>query len=307
MTLSWVAAGVRARSLLHRTLDDDAVHGLAAAQTLGDGLERLLASPYGRDVRTGQSLVDAQRAIASTALWHLRVLGGWLTGGGAEAVRVVAGRWEIANVAGLLASLETGEPAAAAYDLGHLATLPHRIAGAQRPADVRRALARSAWRDPGTDEPAELLAWMRLRWAERIARDVPGGGRIGAGRLALEVARERFVAGRRPGRRGWPASPLGVAWERAETLDEYGERLPGEARWALEGIAQPSELWRAERRWWSELDAAATRTLEGFHPGSREEVVAAAALLALDAWRVRGALGRAARGGSEEGTLDAHP
>jgi hypothetical protein len=162
---------------------------------------------------------------------------------------------------------------------------------------VRLALARSAWGDPGTSEPAGIVSWMRMRWAERLALSVPGAYEWGAGLLALMVARELFVTGRRPGARAWPASPLGSGWQGAAAIPELAKRLPSAARWALEGVVEPSELWRAEARWWSRVETDSLAMLAGFRPGRREVVVASAAVLLADAWRAQAALETADRGG----------
>ena len=48
--------------------------------------EQILAdSPYGHGVHVGQTLAEAEHALAATVLWHLRVLAGWQPRPGARA------------------------------------------------------------------------------------------------------------------------------------------------------------------------------------------------------------------------------
>ena len=71
---------------------------------------------------------------------------------------------------------------------------------------------------------------------------------------------------------------------------------PSDCRWVLAGVRDPVDLWRAEAGWWRRVedDAFGLRRRAAF---GRATVVGAAALLAVDAWRVRAALEVAARGG----------
>lgn len=296
MSASWVAGSVRSRSLASRRLGRDRARSVAASPSLDAAVRELVGSPYGHDLRIGQRLPEAQEALLATSLWHLRVMAGWLPRSGAELARVLAGYWETADIAILLASMEGGDHGTP-FELGTLGTVWDRARTARTPDQVRLALARSAWGDPGTSEPAGIVSWMRMRWAERLALGVPGAYEWGAGMLALMVARELFVTGRRPGVRPWPASPLGSGWRGAATIPELAKRLPSAARWALEGVVEPSELWRAEARWWSRVEADSLAMLAGFRPGRREVVVASAAVLLADAWRARAALETADRGG----------
>lgn len=86
---------------------------------------------------------------------------------------------------------------------------------------------------------------------------------------------------------------------------ELSGRLPRAAAKALEGVTQAGELWRAEARWWSNLETsgaamAARSTLDV------TSSVGVVGLLATDAWRTRAALQVAARGGGDiEELLDA--
>ncbi len=303
MSGAWVAGGVRARSIARHRLGARGVREVASSATLNAALGQLMSSPYARDIRIDHSLPEAQRAIATTTLWHLRVLAGWLPGEGADIVRAMAGYWEIANVSMVLAALESESPAAL-FDMGTLSGTGRRLGAARRRQDVRAALAHSPWGDPGSDDGAEIVSWLRMRWAERLARSVPGTSRWASGLLAILVARELFVAGRHPGPKAWPTSRLGKGWSRATSIRDLATRLPRDARWSLEGIDDPADLWRAEAKWWGAVEGAALERLARFRPGQPEDVVACIALLGVDAWRTRAALAFAARGGGRIEAFD---
>ena len=63
VSASWVAAAVRARGLVHRRLGPDAIRELESASALGDAIAALADSPYGRYVRRGMALEQAERAV----------------------------------------------------------------------------------------------------------------------------------------------------------------------------------------------------------------------------------------------------
>jgi hypothetical protein len=289
---------------MRRRLGRTEARAVATCPSLELAIGQLVRSPYVHDVRVGQSLAEAQRAVSATALWHVRVLAGWLPRKGAEVVRTLAGAWEIANLSLILASMR-GAPPVTPYDLGALATIPRRYLSASAPGDIRRLLKVSVWGDPYTDEPSELLTWMRLRWGERVAAVVPGASDWAAGYLALAVARAVFVDVRRPDRRGWPVSPLGTDWEKASSIADLARRLPPAARWTLAGVEDGAELWTAEARWWSTIEHAALERQQRIRPGSADEVVASVVVLWADAWRTRAALEVASRGGQELEAFDA--
>jgi hypothetical protein len=304
MGMSWVAGSVRGKSLIRRRLGREGARSAAASTSLELAIARLIGSPYVHGVRVGQSLAEAQRGISATALWNVRVLAGWLPRGGVEVLRTLAGPWEIANVSLSFASMQ-GAPFGTPYELGALATLSHRLGEAATPGQVRRCLAGSSWGDPGTDEPPGIVAWMRLRWAERVAEGVPGASGWAAGYLAMMLARDLFVAGRRPGRHGWPTAPLGTGWVRAGSIPDLARRVAPDARWSLAGVEDGSGLWSAEARWWSTVEREALARQGRFRPGSAEDVVAHVALLGADAWRTRAALEIASRGGQPMEAYDA--
>ena len=49
---------------------------------------------------------------------------------------------------------------------------------------------------------------------------------------------------------------VGSRWEESASPGELSGRLPRAAAKALEGVAQAGELWRAEARWWSNLETS---------------------------------------------------
>ena len=227
MTTAWVAASVRARAMARRRLGASAARGLAARPGLGEAVDALAATPYGREVRPGQTLAEAQHAIAGTLLWHLRVLGGWVPHGDARILRVLAGGFEVANTDERLREL-AGSEGEAPFRLGSLATAWSRIAPATSVGQVREALARSAWGDPGADTPAAVHLGMRLSWAARVCSSIPAAGPWAAGAAALLVAREVTVAGRRPTQDAvrLAAPLLGAGWADARTVRELAAALP---------------------------------------------------------------------------------
>ncbi|MCK7622206.1 hypothetical protein MUU72_03535 [Streptomyces sp. RS10V-4] len=295
MSAAWVAGVTRARGLLAHAPGPSGAREVATAGTPADALRRLAASPYQR-VPAAASLATAQRAVTGTLLWHLRVLAGWLPHRGVECLRLLASGFEIANIEARFRQLNGAEGEPAPYELGALATAWHRAARAAGPGELRAALSTSAWRDPG-GTAAELAVGLRLTAAARTAARVPGAARWSAGRAALLVARERFVLGRDlPDRARAPAARLLGAAHRAPDFDAYRRRLPPAAGWALRGIDAPEGLWRAEGRWWRDIEQdglrMARRTRYDAIP-----VVGAVAALSADAWRMRAALALAAHPG----------
>jgi hypothetical protein len=271
---------------------------LASSISLDEALEVLSESPYGRDVHPGQTLAQAQRAVASTLLWHIRVLAGWVPRGDSRELRILAGAFEVANVDERLREL-SGSPAEPPFHLGSLATAWPVLAGASSPADLRELLSRSAWGDPGTDVPDGIRLAIRLSWAARVHAIVPRARAWAAGAAALLAARAHLVArSALPPQAALVAMPmLGPHWTESTTLAAFGAALPTGARWALADCGDPGDLWRAEAAWWSRV------TSDGFAllrkpVTTSDPVLGAVVVLATDAWRVRAALEVAARGGA---------
>lgn len=297
------AGTVRGRLLASHRLGREEARGLACEPSLDAALERLRATPYGHDVDPQMTLAEAQRAVAATALWQVRVLAGWLPPSGGETMRVLAGWWEILAIEDHVAGL-SGAPVGPPFELGALATAWPRIAEAATPAQVRAVLAASPWGAPYGDGLAELGVALRLAWARRVAARLPAATPWAAAWAALVVARDLFAGARvLPAAGVTRSADLGLAWAGATTVTALAEGLPREVRWVLDDVTAPEELWRGEARWWARLDAAASERLRRTAP-TADHAAAVVAALGVDAWRVQAALEIAARGGREVEALD---
>ncbi|MFF9307020.1 V-type ATPase subunit [Streptomyces sp. NPDC014777] len=300
-----VAGVTRARALRTRCLGPDGVRNVAGSRTLDDALRYLSATAYRHDVTPGATTAEAQRAVSTTLLWHLRVLAGWQPATGADAVRALAAGFEISNTEQHLRAL-AADPRRPGpqrlppppYRLGALAIAWTRLARTRTPAELRTALAASPWGDPGGDSPAAVATGMRVSAAVRLATEVPDAARWAAARLALLFGREVFVVGRRlpdvSVRRA--ARLLGGRAVRAGSYADFRQALPATAKWLLDGLDEAANLWRAEARWWDAVERDGRELLRRSRFGP-EPVVGAVAVLSADAWRTRGALELAARGG----------
>lgn len=306
MSASWVAGSVRAQALARRRLGAAGARTLAGSRSFAEALDVFARSPYGsRLPHVDRSPASAGRAAAETLLWNLRVLAGWVPPAGAEILRVLAGWFEIANVDEHMCAM-AGEPADPPFRLGTLATAWPLLREAGSPDEVREVLSHTPWRDPGGATAREIQLGMRLAWAERIFARVEPARPWAAGGTALLVARERMAHGRElPAQAGATAEHLlGGEAVRATSLPDLVARLPSRARWALAGLRDVRDLWIGEARWWRRVraDAGGLVASAGFGP---DRVIGAAALLAADAWLVRGALEVAARGASALEVFDA--
>jgi hypothetical protein len=94
---------------------------------------------------------------------------------------------------------------------------------------------------------------------------------------------------------------IAEAWHSAHDLPALAAALPRSAQTAIAEIEAPTELWRAEVRLASTVEADGARLLRGSMPGP-DVVLGAVAMLAVDAWRVRAALAMAAA--DANGSLD---
>ncbi|MGW3938794.1 hypothetical protein [Streptomyces phaeochromogenes] len=310
MAGGWAAGVTRARALRTRCLGPEGIREVAGAPSLDAALRHLAATSYRRDLTPDASLAEGQRAVSATLLWHLRVLAGWQPSTGAHAIRLLAADFEISNTEQHLRTLSGPEPTPSSpepgrvhpptepYRLGALATAWPRIARTRSSSDLRMSLANSPWGDPGDDSPSAVATGMRVSAALRTAAAVPEAGRWAAGRLALLIGREVFLVGRRipePSARR-VARLLGPRSLRAGSFADFRQALPTAASWALDGLGEAADLWRAEARWWDVVDRDG-RALLGRSRFTSEPVVGAVAVLSADAWRTRGALELAARGG----------
>ncbi|AZQ39443.1 hypothetical protein EJ357_43425 [Streptomyces cyaneochromogenes] len=309
MGAGWVAGVTRARALRTRCLGAEGIREVAASTTLDDALRYLASTPYRHDVTPGATPAEAQRAVSATLLWHLRVLAGWQPATGAAAVRALAAGFELSNTEHHLRALSADPRRPGSerrpsppYRLGALATAWTRLARTRTPSELRTALAASVWGDPGGDSPAAIATGMRVSAALRLATTVPCAARWAAARLALQFGREVFVVGRRMPevsvRRA--ARLLGPRAVAAGSYADFRQALPTTARWLLDDIDEAADLWRAEAHWWDAVERDGRELLRRSRFGP-QPVVGAVALLSVDAWRTRGALEIAARGGGPGG------
>jgi hypothetical protein len=298
MSMGWVGASVRARLLLRRRIGHERALQLGRSPSLREAVLALSGTAYGRELDPGLGLEAAQRAIAAANLLHLRLLSGWLPPGRAEFLRSLAAWYELVNVQDRLAYLH-GAELRPPFDLGGLASAWPGASKAVTPVELRDALARSAWGDPGGERPEEIHLGLQASWAGRVLAEVPELRQLAAGALGLFLGRELFVTGRpvelllRP-----QVSAEGTEWTRARTFDELAASLPSQASWVLEGIEGTGELWKAEVRWWRRAEQEGER-LVGRSRADRAGVTGAVLLLAVDTWRTASALAAAAGGGAE--------
>lgn len=328
MRAAWVAGTVRARALARRRIGVEGARALLGANSFPAAMELLARSPYAHHddarepttrhgVHPGDDPDAATYGVAASLLWNVRVLAGWLPAQGTQTLRLLAGWFEIANTEERVREL-AGLSAAPPHSLGSLATAWSRIAAARTLDEVRASLAASPWRDPGGTGPRDIQIGLRLAWAERVGDRLPVARPWALGATALLLARETLV-------RGEPLpEPAQAAVRRtlgsrvatgAGSLDELRASLPPDARWALDGVTDPAELWRAEAGWWRRLrtDCTVLMSRSGLggtrEPGTgdrrQEPVVGAVGLLAYDAWLVTGALAGVGRDRDAVELLDA--
>ena len=268
MSIGWVAGTVRARALLTARCRPATLARVAAAADPADAVAALQATAYRDELRDVVTVGGAERAVQRSLLWRLRVLAGWVPLEGSQAVRSLAAWFEICLIEERLAAL-SGVPQPPPLRLGRLGIAAQRVSAAGSVAAVRRALATSAWGDPGDMRAEALRLHLRIRWAARVRADVPSCAPLVTSALGLLAARER-QAGR----------PLPAALTAVPAAGQAPE---------------PDELWAAERRWWGDLTQTGRR-LAAATIGSPEIVIGCCLLLAADAHAVTEALERAALG-----------
>ena len=299
--IAWAAGAVKGHALARRRAGTGACGDLARRGSLEEVLRALESGPYGHDIATHLALPEAQWAVGATPLWHMRVLAGWLPPAGGDLVRTLAGWWEVRNVENHLAGL-TGGDRFVPYELGRLDTAWGRLRTTESPASLRRELARSRWLDPGDDAPGAIVTWLHMSWADRVADQADEAQALAGGWAALAAARTlRSGSGTE-----WPGHGirvLGPDWFRAGDLPDLATRLPRAASWVLDDVVHPTELWRAELRWWRRLEQQGGEWLRQRRSGS-EVVMGVFVVLVADAHCVAGALELAARGGASRGVVD---
>ena len=304
MSAGWVAGSVRARAMARRRMGLEATRRLASCGSLSDALRMLADTHYAANIRPEQSVAAAQRKIADTLLWDLRVLAGWLPREGVQLLRTLGAWFEVANVDELLQVI-AGRPADPEFRLGALATAWPRLRPAASIGELRALLAASAWQDPGGQTTYAVRMGMRAQWVARAAALDDPARTWAAGAAALLVAGERFAAGRAvdPAVAGGALGLLGARAASAATLDELAAGLPPRAKWVLAQITSPAELWRAQETWLARVERDGQRLLRTSSL-DRDVVVGAVAVLGCEAWRVRAALEIAARGGGPQEAID---
>lgn len=298
MRAEWIAGTLRGRLLLAHRLGDEPARELAAQTSFEEAQRLLLASPYGRDLGAVAELATAQRAVAAVALWHLRILAGWLPPDGAVLLRALAGWYELANIEHHVAWIVTGTSPPPPFELGGLATVWPRIEPTRSLGEVRSVLAASPWGDPAAEEPVGLHLALRAGWARRVIDQAPEAREWAQAAVALFVARELLLAGDEDPRRLLALPGVRASWLSPPSVPELAAHLPARIRWALRDVEQPEELWRAELGWWQRVEEDA-RVLMRRSLGSPALVIGTVALLAVDAQRAARALAIAALGGAE--------
>lgn len=304
MPASWVAASVRARLLGNRRLGTAGAASVARADGLHAALELLRPSAYGPNLEPSMSLEAAQRHVASTLLWNIRLMAGWLPPGGSSVLQPLAAWFEIANIEERLAYLSGGRHPPP-YQLGPMGSAWRTVAALTTPDAIRDALAHSRWGDPGTSDPDGMVVAMRFRWAAWVAGAVPGSAVWAESASVLLAARLAFtLSAGSSGSLALAVHGLPTAWEHAGSVTDLAAMLPHRLSWVLDGVQEPSNLWMAEARWWARvrIDALDLILRSRFESSA---VVGMAALLAHDAWLVRAALSAAARGRPAKGVFDA--
>jgi hypothetical protein len=289
---AWTAGVTRARLLLSRRIGFDLAQTVAGSPSLADGLAALAGSAYGERVRAGQDLTAAERGVADTLLWHLRILAGWLPAAGAALIRALAGWFELANIDARLAALAGDGREPAPFALGTLGTAWGAAEQARTIEELADALAGSGWALPRAHSSAELAIGLRVAWGRRVAESAPTAADWVAGAGALLAARELVVA--RSSEHAEQLRRLPGIDDRAlslGTLAAFRDALDAHAGWALATVTEPDELWTAELAWWD-------RVLLLRRSDDEAVVLAAVALLAVDAQRTARALRSAAQAAS---------
>jgi hypothetical protein len=225
-------------------------------------------------------LLSAQRAVAATLLWHLRILAGWCPPLGAAPVRVLAAGYEISNVIDHLGGL-TGRVVPPPFAMGSLSMAWPMVAQSRNPAEVRTALAHSVWGDPGSEQLADVRAAMQFTWAARVADDLPAAASIARDAATLILARSRATGAE---------DHLGSGARRAV------DRLVGLRQ--RQSISRIPDLAAEEERWWRRLEQTSAHLAARSRPDATS-AIGVVGLLATDAWRTRAALAVAAAGGGD--------
>jgi hypothetical protein len=302
MGAGWVAATVRAKAMARRRMGAGAARRLASSAGLPDALRLLDGTAYARAAVPGTTLPEAEQLVAAAELWQLRVLSGWMPGSASGLARALAGRYELANIEAHAGALADGRRRTY-LELGSLAMSWPRIAVTTSADGLRRALAASPWGDPGDSMAENLHDVLVLRWLRMVVAEAPQTIGWASGAAVLLAAKQLLVAtgGHAVGRAATPL--IGDGWLRARSVAALRPAVPVAGRWVLEGVGSPAELWRAEAGLAGRIEADGFRLLRQGTPGL-DPVLGAVAVLAVDGWRVRAALGDASYGAGPGEVLD---
>ncbi|CAN5290717.1 hypothetical protein BH11ACT4_BH11ACT4_18090 [soil metagenome] len=292
----WVAASVRARLLAERRAGAGLCRTIAAQPNLTDALALLAGSAYGPHLPEEETLGASQRAIGDTVLWELRVLAGWMPARGTPLARAAAAAFERDNLVALFRQLEGGHDAGDYFELGALASVWPRAQGATSVEELNGLLRQSPWGDPGQPATAGAAAdVLTALWLRRLVGVAPGARDWAQQASVLLVARGLLIDGTAPtdrlSRLLWPL--IGSEWSSASDLSALREGLSLSARQILDDVDSSEDLWRAEARLAGNVEAGGFQLLRGVASGP-DIVLGALAVLAVDAWRTRAALGAAA-------------
>ncbi len=305
MTAGWVAASTRGGALVRRLVGPDGAREIAGADSWHDARNQLATTFYGTELEPGADRRVARHEAITATVWQLRVLAGWLPVGGSGVARLFAAPLEIGNIEHHLAAMSSPS-ASVAVPLGSLAVAWPRIATTSTAEEIQHVLTRSAWGDPGGLDPVALAVGLRVAWARRLVRGLPVASEWARGGLAVLVAREIFAFRRQlaPVTGRAVDQLLGRHWRRAASLSELTDRLPASAAWALEGISEPQDLWRAEAFVAQQIASDAAALVATRRP-TQNVVAALMALLLLDLRRVTAAIEIAGRGPNPVEAFDA--
>jgi hypothetical protein len=274
VSTAWVAASVRARALARRRLGAAGARRLAGSESVEQAVTTLADTPYGHDVGAVDDITMAQHGVAASLLWNIRVLGGWVPRTGVPALRAMAAAFEVANIDEHQRALR-GEVAGPMFRMGSFATAWPRVAATTTLADMRDCLRTSTWGDPGSEADRVVHLYLRVAWAARVAAAVPLTEPWMRTTVELLLTRDHLITGR----------PIPPAVQRAADPLVGAEYTPVED--------DLRRLWRVESSFWRRVERDAFAALRGSSFDIRP-TVAALALLAVDAWRVRAALETAA-------------
>ncbi|MFZ3452478.1 hypothetical protein [Arthrobacter sp. 7Tela_A1] len=326
MRSDWVAATVRAKAMARRRAGAGLCREAAAQPSLDQALEVLSSTSYAADLAGARDLAAAQDATRRSVLWQLRVLAGWVPVSGARMVHAAGAAFELVNILLLARRLaestdqSAGEdgarelhrsvPLPEYFELGGLATAWPRLSAAGSTAELAELLRTSPWGNPGS--PDTMADTLTAVWLRRLAAAVPQARSWAVAEAALLAARRILVPQATgtgnmpeiPDRLGMLLQPLiGGTWSTADDVASFRAALPAAAAPVLDGVEDPTGLWRAEAALQVRVEGDAFRLLRSGLPGP-DTAVGAVAVLAVDAWRMRAALAAASAGGGSE-VLDA--